>query len=148
MNNPRKSISGDTVRIFFFCEGEWEQRKIVHEKPKEIRHSFKALLCLCFTTRVESRMPCSAIRGHKEMSSVWADQYISDINYRERDRMRGVRVKGSGYPRSTVQYIGPEEKKVECIICPLSWSVHHNFVRDVDTVKGVGRAPSILTSLG
>jgi len=32
--------------------------------------------------------------------------------------------------------------------CPLSWSVHCNFVRDVNRLKGGGRAPPTLTSQG
>jgi hypothetical protein len=38
-------------------------------------------------------------------------------------------------------HIRVEKKYGECI-CPLSWSVHHNFVRDCRIVKGGGRARS------
>jgi hypothetical protein len=52
-------------RIFFVSE-EWEDVTCEMSKPKEIK---------TFFYRVALLNENSAIRGHKEMSSVWADQF-------------------------------------------------------------------------
>jgi hypothetical protein len=45
------------------------------------------------------------------------------------------------------EYIEVEMKQEECI-CPLSWNVHFNFLRDGNYSEGDGRSPPTLISLG